>query len=635
MTAFAELDIEARSESLRRAKTDLDALTGSAVKTEAATERLQLAAVQSGAAMATTARQSSAMRMGLQNVGFQVQDFAVQVGAGTSATQALAQQLPQLLSGFGLLGVALGTASALIIPIAGYFLSAGRDARTLEQAVDDLSGAMDEYAGMVEAANYPMQKLIEDFGEGATRAQSLYTALASLAELEALTALSASLATANEELGGIADRLAIINSPSAQGQLGELILLRQVRALKDEFGLTVEQAEEVNAAMDRLGRAEGAYAQAQAARQLAFALMDARDESGNIPPEVARIARGLLQAALEGEKLKGPLDRAQAAAEELSESAPKSGWMGAAIAETNLLIGRLIAAKAATDDLNAAQRAFDQNNKVYSGRGGDPRRFENPQNNTFNGSLYTPPSAGGGGGGGGTDGFQSRLQALTEQFQSEREIADQWYEESQLILADRRALEILGEEEHRALLLSVEEEYQRRLQEIREEASQNEMSIRQQTVDAAIGLLSQLGQRSEALAKVAVAVNAAQRVMEIKANTAAAIMRAYAELGPIAGSAAAARIKAMGAIQMGIAAASAALQIGGRGSSGGSASLGGTGEGSRAPTPQPDLPQRVIRFDVQGDGMFADMLRQNVGAIADAIIDEQRLGGTTILVGRA
>ena len=42
----------------------------------------------------------------LQNAGFQVQDVAVQIMGGTDAARALSMQLPQLLSGFGLLGVA-------------------------------------------------------------------------------------------------------------------------------------------------------------------------------------------------------------------------------------------------------------------------------------------------------------------------------------------------------------------------------------------------------------------------------------------------------------------------------------------------------------------------------------------------
>lgn len=53
----------------------------------------------------------------IRNVSYQIQDFATQVGAGTSAATALGQQLPQLLSGFGLMGVVIGTATAVIIPL--------------------------------------------------------------------------------------------------------------------------------------------------------------------------------------------------------------------------------------------------------------------------------------------------------------------------------------------------------------------------------------------------------------------------------------------------------------------------------------------------------------------------------------
>lgn len=50
----------------------------------------------------------------IQNTSYQVQDFAVQLQSGTSATTALSQQLPQLLGGFGMLGVVLGGAVAVI-----------------------------------------------------------------------------------------------------------------------------------------------------------------------------------------------------------------------------------------------------------------------------------------------------------------------------------------------------------------------------------------------------------------------------------------------------------------------------------------------------------------------------------------
>jgi len=54
----------------------------------------------------------------IQNASFQLGDFATQVGAGTSASIALGQQLPQLLGGFGALGAVLGAVVAIGVPLA-------------------------------------------------------------------------------------------------------------------------------------------------------------------------------------------------------------------------------------------------------------------------------------------------------------------------------------------------------------------------------------------------------------------------------------------------------------------------------------------------------------------------------------
>ncbi|WWT39538.1 NAD-dependent DNA ligase [Microcystis phage Mae-JY02] len=73
---------------------------------------------------------------GIQQVGFQLQDFAVQVGSGTSAMQAFGQQFPQLASAFGPWGVAVGTAAAILVPLGAAFLSTSEDADRLTEALD-------------------------------------------------------------------------------------------------------------------------------------------------------------------------------------------------------------------------------------------------------------------------------------------------------------------------------------------------------------------------------------------------------------------------------------------------------------------------------------------------------------------
>ena len=68
------------------------------------------------------------MRGNIQNFAFQAQDVAVQISAGTSAAQALGQQLPQLLGGFGVLGAVMGAVVAIGIPLAANFLGIGEEA---------------------------------------------------------------------------------------------------------------------------------------------------------------------------------------------------------------------------------------------------------------------------------------------------------------------------------------------------------------------------------------------------------------------------------------------------------------------------------------------------------------------------
>ena len=71
----------------------------------------------------------------VQNASYQIQDFAVQVAAGTSASRALGQQLPQLLGGFGAVGAVLGTVAAIAVPLAGHFIATGQAASALGGAL--------------------------------------------------------------------------------------------------------------------------------------------------------------------------------------------------------------------------------------------------------------------------------------------------------------------------------------------------------------------------------------------------------------------------------------------------------------------------------------------------------------------
>ena len=93
-----------------------------------------------------TAQAMNQVRGGVQNVAYQIQDLAVQISMGTSVFMALGQQLPQLLSGFGTVGVVIGAVAAVAIPaLQAGLKAAGIDMRNLKEMTDDLSKANEAY----------------------------------------------------------------------------------------------------------------------------------------------------------------------------------------------------------------------------------------------------------------------------------------------------------------------------------------------------------------------------------------------------------------------------------------------------------------------------------------------------------
>lgn len=112
------------------------------------------------AQLRSATRTGGGFQRGIQNAAFQVGDFAVQVGAGTQASRALAMQLPQLLGGFGMLGAVMGAAAAIILPMAGAMsglADSGRDVTevfgTLQPLAQGIASAMGALkTGFVTAA---------------------------------------------------------------------------------------------------------------------------------------------------------------------------------------------------------------------------------------------------------------------------------------------------------------------------------------------------------------------------------------------------------------------------------------------------------------------------------------------------
>lgn len=110
-------------------------------------------------------------------------------------------------------------------------------------------------------------------------------------------------------------------------------------------------------------------------------------------------------------------------------------------------------------------------------------------------------------------------------------------------------------------------------------AAQQTIAIRRATVETSVNILQVLVSRNKTVARALFLVEKGLAIARTVQNTAAASVRALADLGPIAGPPAAAAIQAFGAAQVGLIAATALTGVGSIGGGGGIGGIGGGGFG--------------------------------------------------------
>ncbi|NMM46572.1 hypothetical protein HH303_18925 [Rhodospirillaceae bacterium KN72] len=136
------------------------------------------------------ARGSRQMGMAVQNAGFQVGDFAVQIASGQNPLRAFIQQGTQLVSMFGPWGAVIGAAGAVFGALATTFIDAGDSAKKAEEAAADLEKRLDSLkssangtadalrnlrAGTDDFTLAGITKEIADFEKQQTQLQDLFS----------------------------------------------------------------------------------------------------------------------------------------------------------------------------------------------------------------------------------------------------------------------------------------------------------------------------------------------------------------------------------------------------------------------------------------------------------------------------
>lgn len=296
----------------------------------------------------------------LQNVGYQVQDFAVQVASGTSASRALAQQLPQLLSGFGLIGVALGTAVAIFAPFITGLLSSDDAAKQMATDLDALQKASRDYQSAMDAALQPMDTLKAKYGEQAAAMREVLTAQLALSRFEYEKALSKGAADIERTTAGLVELTDHINAAMAAAsdpkQQGPALAALNAMAstLARDFGLSVDQANALKSALDELHNAKGPEEVAAATRAIWKAMEDSAGSTGHVKGALIETVKSAIDLEMQARDLAAKLGISVEQAQALADTDVGKGIRGAADSAF-VLVEQIKAAKQALAD-----RALDQ-----------------------------------------------------------------------------------------------------------------------------------------------------------------------------------------------------------------------------------------------------------------------------------
>ncbi len=423
-------------------------------------------AVRFGNAAQTVNRGFAGSRGQIQNVAFQVGDFATQVGAGTAASVALGQQLPQLLGGFGALGAVLGAVVAIGVPLGASLLRTNEEAEEVADVMADLATAVSNYTTAAEDAQLPSSELAERYQDLAGAAKEAFENIEAIAGVRAARALDsavddlvakfgdfdvavgASFGDLGEEAVAFRDELFAIqdalNSTSDAAERNELFaqlealserravldeLTAAVAALGSQYDITTAQARLlVDAALD-LSAAEDGERRVEAAQRLNDAMLEVFGSAENLEDEMFAVFEQTQQIIQSVAEIETAVDNAGFSAVALRDyvSDVASG-LGVAIGQANGLADAM--ASAATSAFEAARAlAAARSERIAAGPDG---AVNDVREQFFNGTgirqedivaQVTRParaatsrrsSGGGGSGGGGSAGPEFDFEGLAD-----------------------------------------------------------------------------------------------------------------------------------------------------------------------------------------------------------------------------
>lgn len=384
---------------------------------------------------------SGNLKYALGNVGNQLQDIAVQVSGGTSAFRALNQQLPQLLGGFGPLGIAIGTVVGVGGALFTVFGKASDAAKTVDEALKDLQQALAEAKAASDLLSLSQGELAKRFGDAATGA-----AIATARVGEAIKTLvertkgqGASVLAPLEEALDKMD--ALVKRNNDLGLDGFQTATDAVRIFAEQMDLPIEKASELRDGINAFREATEVPAMAKALLGVFEQLSKWKNELGEMPPLAQALWQNLdaIEPSLRGA---------------VSEMEALTGATAAAAAEA----AKLAHLRKVAAEVDNADEAEWQAKMAKLSEGEDSRRWQDRGTNLSYDDRqglpsddprrpgYTPSATSSGRGGGGRSSAISETERetkavadLIQQLQFERDLIGSTEAERRVAITMRQA----------------------------------------------------------------------------------------------------------------------------------------------------------------------------------------------------
>jgi len=208
--------------------------------------------------LANARKGTRAFAMGsLQQAGYQVGDFAVQIANGTNKMQAFGQQAPQFLQIFGPIGSVVGAAVAVFAAAAVMIEKTRATAENLSKAVDKANRSITNFSESAKQNTKSVAQLAKDYGLMAAQAKEFFEVQNEINRIVAFRDVASAIELATETFGEFGDRA--IGSLYDQGRAFDEIIdkinsLRREGEQSDYFNIEEGLNNQLLKAEERLNR---------------------------------------------------------------------------------------------------------------------------------------------------------------------------------------------------------------------------------------------------------------------------------------------------------------------------------------------------------------------------------------------